>query len=98
MLLLALAISLQVEAYPVGRTVNTENTIVYWVVEFSGTDCQGNIHRRREEVNTYGEADRLGVITIANKQLLKKLREGEETVVGFLKALEATCERLNTLQ
>ena len=44
-------VSLSLEAYAVGRTVNTERTVEYWIVEFSGEDCRGNIHRWREELD-----------------------------------------------
>ena len=79
---IVLSALLHVEVWPVARTEN--RVIVYWVVEFSGLDCDGNIHRIREEVNTYGDATELGVATIAKEQLLKRPELGS--------FLEAICE------
>lgn len=89
---LILAAILQVEAYPIGQTINKDRTLVYWVVEFSGEDCGGNIHRWREQVDVEGEKNSLEVAAIGNNQLVAKL-ETDPQARGFVGAI---CEYSNT--
>lgn len=86
-------VTLEVDAYPIGRTVNTERTITYWVVEFSGKDCAGNVHRRREEVDIIGSATEEEVISIGNQMLLDRVIAGDKLILGFLEAIE--CDSSN---
>ena len=86
-------ILLSIEAYPAGRTVNTVRVVEYWIVEFSGEDCGGNVHRWREEVDVVvdREIDSLEIKIRGNEQFVKKVEGGNEYATGFLRALDAEC-------
>lgn len=95
-LLLFLLATIQVDAYPIARTVNSEGEITYWVVEFSGYDCYGNLHSMREEVDVRGDGDKLTAIPMGIDQFMRRVED--EHVKGFLKALEREeCESLKVL-
>ena len=84
-----LAVALHINAFPEAQTVNTEGTITYWVVEFAGQDCLGNIHRMREDVVMREEATEFDVIPIGTKQFMDKVTDRDAYVMGFLSAMEA---------
>ncbi len=80
-------VSLTTEAYPVGQTINDNYSLLYWVVEYSGKDAEGNWHRWREEITAEAGSDRLYIIQLANDSLLEKIRNKDEQANGFLKAI-----------
>ena len=91
-LILAALFNVQLNPYAVftGKTINTEGQIVYWDVWYEGYDSSGNLHRIRESIELRSPPYTKDVaLALAMEELVKKIENEDEQVIGFMKALES---------
>lgn len=81
-------VSLSTEARLEEAVESHKYTVARWVVEYSGEDSFGSIHRWREVVQVGAGVGELSVIQKANEIFVQRLMSDDTQAHGFMRAIQ----------